>query len=404
MSRRMARPRKILVLAAAGVVLAGCGSGSSGTASKNGTNSTKIVKVMVIGQLEASTFSTPEIVSAVQARADRFNAQPNAPFHVQVLSCNDQDDPNVAASCAREAVADQVAAVVGAHTYWPTTILPILEAATIPYVGAVAVAPIDYTSPIAYPLDSGVEGLVAGAGYALAKYDGCKKVENLRENTAVNATVDDYTAAGVKEGGGRITGDVVVSSTEADPSPYIEALVASGTTCVSDTLNPTLQPRVLQVQRQIAPQLKMASNNAAVPLSIVDTGVASGMLIVQLDYPLNYPSPAIKQFLSDMKTYEPKAAVVQDTENAWGAMNLFLLAAVKATDPASGPSVNAALQKLGTVNVGIVPPFTIERHSGSPLPELFNSRVFIEEVTGKTETLITPNGLNVGPAVYSVHT
>ena len=49
--------------------------------------------------------------------------------------CNDQGNPNLARQCARQAVSSGDVAVLGSYSQQGPTILPILEAAHIAYVG-----------------------------------------------------------------------------------------------------------------------------------------------------------------------------------------------------------------------------------------------------------------------------
>ena len=72
------------------------------------------IKVMVITPEDNDILIIPEARIGVQAAAERINSEGGVQGHpIEVLTCNDQNDPNTAASCAREAVDAGVVAVVG---------------------------------------------------------------------------------------------------------------------------------------------------------------------------------------------------------------------------------------------------------------------------------------------------
>src|SRR5690606_35031462 len=83
-------------------------------------------------------------------------------------------DPNMAADCAREAVNREVAAVVGGFAGNGDVIMPILEEAGIPWMGAPLISTGELKSVVSFPLSAGAAGL-AGLGLAAAQ-DGCETV------------------------------------------------------------------------------------------------------------------------------------------------------------------------------------------------------------------------------------
>ena len=52
-----------------------------------------------------------------------------------LIVCNDQNNPNTAAQCAREAIKDKVAALVGGLEDYDRLIEPLLVQTGIPWVG-----------------------------------------------------------------------------------------------------------------------------------------------------------------------------------------------------------------------------------------------------------------------------
>src|SRR5207302_5065094 len=112
-----------------------------------GTSSTPI-KLMVIGELSSPAISVPQLVTGAQAAINSANAAGGVHGHkLELLSCNTQTDPNVAAGCARQAVTEKVSAVVGMLSLEGNSVQPIIAAANTPTIANQAPAPLDYTSP-----------------------------------------------------------------------------------------------------------------------------------------------------------------------------------------------------------------------------------------------------------------
>ncbi len=139
--RKRSDMRRSLALYVAGLLavsLAACSSqsGGSATSASGGSGASasvttgSAIKLMVIADLETPVQALPQIVTGAQAAANQVNAAGGVNGRkIEILSCNTQGNPNVSASCAREAVSDHVAAVVGLLSITSSSVIPILAAA-----------------------------------------------------------------------------------------------------------------------------------------------------------------------------------------------------------------------------------------------------------------------------------
>src|ERR1700737_1716063 len=106
---RMRRPSTTLaigIIAVMSAALAACGSSSkpAGSAPSSGSAGTSSapIKLMVIGELSSPAISAPQLGRGAQAAINSVNAAGGVNGHkLELLSCNTQTDPNVAAGCAR---------------------------------------------------------------------------------------------------------------------------------------------------------------------------------------------------------------------------------------------------------------------------------------------------------------
>lgn len=120
------------------------------------------IKVMTIAPVDTAAINTPEIVTAAEAATTTLNnAGGINGSKVELISCNDGNDPNTAGDCARKAVSEKVAAVVGGFTTNGTAIVPVLEKAGIPWIGGPGLAAEELSSSNSFPLVAGAAGFVA---------------------------------------------------------------------------------------------------------------------------------------------------------------------------------------------------------------------------------------------------
>ena len=132
------------------------------------------IKLMTIGPVEAPGFSIPSIPVGAQTAIDEINAAGGINGHqVELITCNDQNDPNVAAQCGKQAVDEGVVALVGGLSLFDLNILPALQQAGIPWVGLTSSDSFDQAGVYLFGGDGA--SAFTGIGGALAK-EGCKNV------------------------------------------------------------------------------------------------------------------------------------------------------------------------------------------------------------------------------------
>ena len=136
------------------------------------------VTVMTISTYDTDTLNAKAVLDIAQGAVVQINNDGGLGGHeLKLITCNDSADPNKAADCARQAVDEGVAAMVGGFTANGDAIMPILEQAGIPWFGPPGISSAELSSENSYPITSGVLGL-AGLGQMAAE-DGCDKVASV---------------------------------------------------------------------------------------------------------------------------------------------------------------------------------------------------------------------------------
>src|SRR5258708_7340693 len=111
-------------------------SGSSGSPAGGGggPGSNGPIAVGLISRLTSPQFAYPEVRPGAQAAVDAINAAGGIHHHKVVLDvCDDQGDPNTAASCAEKMDSSPVTAVLVPFTAHRAPTAPGLQTPGVPY-------------------------------------------------------------------------------------------------------------------------------------------------------------------------------------------------------------------------------------------------------------------------------
>ena len=86
------------------------------------------IKLMTVTTLNAAGPTYQNIANTAKAYEWYVNARGGIGGRpIEVIVCDEQFDPAVAATCARQAVEENVVAVVGSFTFFAESIVPVIE-------------------------------------------------------------------------------------------------------------------------------------------------------------------------------------------------------------------------------------------------------------------------------------
>ncbi|MFJ8882910.1 ABC transporter substrate-binding protein [Streptomyces sp. NPDC102402] len=228
------RPYKLLTSVVAGALLmSGCGSlpGLSG-----GSREPVTVMTWAPDTTAAAAVNMAGVPAMARTYARWINERGGIDGHeLRVLTCNEQDTATGASKCARRAVDEDVAAVVGSYSRYGRAFLAPLEGAGIPYIGGYGASAEELTSYVSYPVNGGQPALVAGNGEQLAA--GCERVSIVRPDTLVGDSLPGLLDTGLRRGDRPASYDI--SAAEGATSYDAEAakaLAHAGGGCVTAVL------------------------------------------------------------------------------------------------------------------------------------------------------------------------
>ena len=359
--------------------LTGCGSGSD-MAADDGS-----IRIMYIGQITdtANTTPRPEALSGVQAAVARVNADGGVNGKpLTLLTCDDKADANEAAKCAREAVREKVAATIGNNSNFGEAILAILERGNIASIGHLPITQSDFSSPVAFPLQAGSAGMIAGAARMLSDR-GAKRIELAAVDSPAGSLNQQFATAGVEGTNTQIGALTLVPLDAPDYASYVAQVTRSGDAILLG-MNSDQAGRFLQALAQADVQQPVAVTVGALPPEMVDQlgAAAEGRLVSAPLRPIPAGGNSNRQFLADMAEHQPDAKLNVFSQGGWLAVEAFARAmeanSVTNFSPANVLSVMSNLQNL---DVGdMIPPLTTTQDLPAPYNRLFVNRVMFARV------------------------
>lgn len=357
------------------------GGSGAGTSSGSSTTSGSPVKVMLIYD-ETGPGAAPELVDG--ARAGVYNANLNGGVNghpIQLLTCKTGNDPNKADNCAREAVSDKVAAVVGELTLQKGH-EKILEQAKIPIIGAVT-SGTDLTEIAQFPIAGGTSVDAAVLANALAA-QGSKKISLARIEIDGGQAFASFANQGLKAKGLKVSNDVPVPVGAADMAPYVQQVLANGTDGVMVVLPGADATAFIKQFKQTAPKVPLAIIGTQKEKVVDALGAASnGMLEASPFLVPDYVNTATKAYVAAM-THEGFSELRGFRIWAYTAVQVFQAVAKKVSTPTSA-ALWAALPTTAGIDVGLTTPLQWTTGNVGGLSRVFTSCDLVVKFEGGKE-------------------
>jgi ABC-type branched-subunit amino acid transport system substrate-binding protein len=391
---------------AVSITLSACGSsdnsadpGSSGGAA---TGSTKPIKLMLVGQLQAAAFAFPDMEDGAKAAAATINAAGGIKGRkVEVTACNDAGDPNKAAACARDAVSGKYTALVGGVSLYYNNIFPILDAAGIPMIAASPLNSAAQQSSLSFPVDSNSAQFTA-SGIALVKYKKCKNVAVIYNSNATATLSGHEVSNGVKWAGGTVTKEISVPDTAPDLSAVVSTALDSGADCIGTALGPAaLVKMVTALRASSKPTAPVASTIGSIPLAIVKPLGAAAEGIIATNNAYTPESDVWKDARAAMTKQNPSVTIENFGVLAYSSVETFAEVAKTIDGNIDAKSVAAAAAKQSAIKpVGY--PSAVDWTKPGPLkdaPRLFNTSALLYEIKNGAYSLTSQDAVDAAEAL-----
>jgi ABC-type branched-subunit amino acid transport system substrate-binding protein len=231
-------------LAILGLLATGCGGGDSDSTSDEVVTEESApeltgepIKVMTVTTLNAAGPTYQNIANTAKAYETYVNARGGIGGRpLEVIVCDEQFDPAVAATCARQAVEENVVAVVGSFTFFAESIVPVIEKSSISWFGPCCpITPSELTSKYSFPIGNQPMYAVGAIKHAI-EVDKCEKL---------NAVIIDGGQVFIPpmenamKAYGKKFGEIVIISGVAQDYSAEVAKATAGVDCVATVISET---------------------------------------------------------------------------------------------------------------------------------------------------------------------
>ena len=354
---------------------------------------------MTMGPVSSPQFSLPSIPVGAQVAVNAINSAGGIDGHkVQLIVCNDQNNPNTAAQCARQAIKDKVAALVGGLEDFDLQIMPLLQQAGIPWVGLTT--PDDYTSSNLFLLGGEGAPTFSGIGLSLAQ-QGCKKIAVVVTAAGGTQKINaEQIAAGVRAGGAKVATTITVPATAVDLASTVAAARSAGADCIGSGTSPA-QSGPLITAVNAGPKLKLAFASGGLPnVVLAQLGKsANGVLAPAGFLPFTSTEGVVQHLKQQVQAQYPKVPLDQFVETGYASVNTVEQAA-KGLSDVTASSVMTGLTKLKGYDTGLGPVVDFATPSSIPgFPRVKNSKVFVWVAKNGDYHLAQPQPIDTAPAL-----
>jgi branched-chain amino acid transport system substrate-binding protein len=395
------RPRVVTPVAAVAVacfvVLAGCsssGGSSSATGSSSAAGSSKLtgapINVMLSTTLSGINSPYPETEGGVKAAIAEVNDSGGIDGHpIDLTVCDSQGNPNIQQSCAQQAVADKDVAVFAPANVLTTSLIPTLQKAGIPLIGADTNTSLDATSPISFPAVTGGYDLGNAVG-VVSKKIGCRKVASvIIQAPDITTVIASNFQHAITDAGIAYAGPTYSPVSQTNFTDTLAAVEQTGADCVVLAIAVAQTTGFLTAWKQSGSTLKVINPGTTLASLNTISSIATGIYVYS---PVRLPTdPEVAGVVADINKYAPGTSITARAIESYAIVQLFATA-LKNAKPATytAQTVLAAMGKLQNATTGnVLPPYTTT--TTNPVPDqerIFNHEIVIYKVDGtNTQTI-----------------
>lgn len=354
------------------------------------------VKVGHIVEASNTALANPDIVQGANAAALLVNENGGIQGRpVEIVECDTANDPNTAAECGRQMVAEGVVALTGVLSVHADQFMPLMEQEQIPSIAHVSAGVPGFTSPASFPLAGGIVSSAPSIAQGLAE-QGATAIGLVRPDLAAGAAVRSFVEPGVENEGVPVTSDVAVPEASADLAPFVQAALEGGADSIEVLLSGLDATNFVIAARQADPDILLGSISTDLAGLQDALGEEIAGIVTTGSSTCAFDSPACQQADEALEAagYDPEEASLNRISSYSGVITLAKVA--EDLPEVTAPAVFAALNELDGLDIGLYPPIQFLEAPGD-LPRIFNLCAVPQEYDeeGNTEplldTLIDPN-------------
>ncbi|HJQ46487.1 MAG TPA: ABC transporter substrate-binding protein [Amycolatopsis sp.] len=398
-----------LAAAATALMVAGCGASTAGS----GDDAT--IQIGTLIPLTGTGLNFSDYLAGAKAAVQSVNSAGGINGHkINLVECDDQNNPNQATKCARDMINAHVVAVAGGVSLFGAQIAQILNSANIPWIGALPITAAETSLPNAYPIESGNLGNYGTIG-TFAKRAGHTSVAGFVLQGPLGDAAAQALQQGVAAAGLTYKGTVTVPIDATDYAPYVQKLRSLGADAVGTELAAAQFLLLATASAQAGAPWQMYQPAVGIAPNIFDAlsktpeelaRITPMSAVPPADKAYQSSYPGIGQYIAAMEAYEQEshdpngqpANYTSGSISSWQAVEAVnqIAKSVPAQTPLTPASFLAALRNSGPIDTGLGPAWNPPPPAGpAAYPQVTNGTEFAWELKNGGYGLADPNPIDV---------
>lgn len=326
----------VSMLVATGLVAAGgtaaATTSATGTAEKGASAPAQRpkgepIKVGVMGPCESQTLQwcdLPEVVKVAERAVNANGGIKGRPL--EVVYCDDKDDPNAAAECARKFVnEDQIVAAVGGVGRQGSALWAELQPAGIPWFGQVPVVQQDFMEPISYPFGGGI-AVFQNFPLVLEDTD-YKSAAVVHSDTPSGNAVFNYARQGYEAGGVSQVESIALAPDTVDYQPVVARLNQLDPDVWTSAQAAAQTIALLDTAADLGFDKPMVMSSASMDQQFIEAAASQDVdLRVVLSFAVSKKNPRVRQLNREVKKFakeEIEDLFSDPIISSWLAVHVF---------------------------------------------------------------------------------
>jgi len=308
---------------------------------------------------------------------------------LQITICEDNQDPNKAAACIRDAISQGAIAEVDRTTSYGASMNPLLQAANMCTIGGGIYSQADFTASNMFPHNAGIFSTI-GSAPAAVKLLNAKKIGVPYVDVPAGAALAPTIKPIIEAMGASIAAAVPVPPTAADVTSQVATMVQANPDVVVDGLTLDAYVKFTKGMRQQGSNANILFSDGVLDsnLYLQNLKGTDNIYMVSED---DRSSDGYKQFQADFQKYATdKNDQTGNVVWGWIASKLFQDIANKAASLDAKGICDQANKTSGFTIGNIVPPLDFTKPGtalGGQAPRLFNDFQFFFKYNPNDGTL-----------------
>jgi ABC-type branched-subunit amino acid transport system substrate-binding protein len=357
-----------------------------------GSQTGSTIKIGFIGANGTPVANWPHAIAEAKAAVKGWNSRGGLHGHkLQLVYCNDKNDPNLGSACARQMVSEKVIAVVGGGAFASgAQITAILGRSGIPQIGWNPVSGPEFNAPNIFLMSGGtLNGYQIWLSYVGKNKDRYKVVQVSADNpgaTGVRTILD----ATYKHAGGEYTSTVLVPATAADFAPLVQSATEGNPNSVFMLVGQEQASLFIHAAESASAGFLTYFLAGSSPAYATSTGVPAKIRTYGAFLPPTANNPLMAQFRRDMvaqqKTGDKDANYLFTSDVDFSTYLGFYVVdtLTKGMTDITAASLMKALRSAKDIDMkGVMPPWTPNKPGPKGLSRISNSAMYLYAYNSK---------------------